>query len=383
MTRHSKKKLPTQAELSGAKPALSSAEIGAFRAAMLAWYDRHARRLPWRAGPAKGRKIKANPYHVWLSEIMLQQTTVAAVIPYFQKFVEKWPRVQDLAAAPREEVMTAWAGLGYYARARNLHECAITVARDHGGLFPADEAGLLALPGIGPYTAAAIASIAFDLPATVVDGNIERVMARYFAIEDPLPLSKSILRDKAHLLSEGQGGRPGDYAQALMDLGATICAPQSPACVLCPLQEGCAGRARGIAATLPRREEKKKKPHKRGYVYWITNGKGEIFIETRPDKGLLGGMAGLPTSEWIDAARPAEHRKFAASARLTPLNREIRHVFTHFSLELAGFHVENPGKMPQDSGSWVHIKDMESIGFPSVFKKFLKLMLHDENVIGL
>jgi A/G-specific adenine glycosylase len=381
MVQNSKKKNSTRlapqpvvhAELSDARFTLSSPEIRGFRSSMLSWYDAHARSLPWRVRPG----ILANPYHVWLSEIMLQQTTVAAVIPYFQKFVEKWPTVHDLAKAAREEVMTQWAGLGYYARARNLHECAITVSRDYKGLFPKDYDELLTLPGIGPYTAAAIASIAFDLPATVVDGNIERVMARYFAVEEPLPKGKSQLRAFAQALSEGRTDRPGDYAQALMDLGATICTPQSPSCMLCPLNRKCEGRGLGIAAALPRREEKKARPHRKGYVYWITNEKGEIFVETRPDKGLLGGMAGFPTSEWVESKKPILHKDFPNRARLTKLDSMVKHVFTHFSLELHGFHVENAGKMPQESGIWVRIKDMESVGLPSVFKKFLKLMLHD------
>lgn len=300
-------------------------------AELLAWYDLHAREMPWRLGPkARAAGQKPDPYRVWLSEVMLQQTTVAAVKAYFLRFTSRWPRVEDLAAAEDADVMAEWAGLGYYARARNLLKCARAVA-DLGG-FPTRYRDLLALPGIGPYTAAAIASIAFDEAAVVVDGNVERVMSRLFAHEEPLPGSKPELTRLAGLLTPEQ--RPGDYAQAVMDLGATICSPRAPACGICPWMHDCAARAAGIEASLPRKLPKAAKPLRQGRVWLLQLPKGWL-LEQRPPRGLLGGMWGLPGDDWDNSRREADLMP-PADAPWQEAGM-IRHTFTHFHLELRVF----------------------------------------------
>lgn len=299
---------------------------------LLDWYDRHARTMPWRVPPAdKMAGRRPDPYAVWMSEIMLQQTTVAAVTSYFDRFITRWPTVNALAGAKDADVMGEWAGLGYYARARNLLKCARTVVAEHNGVFPADYAALLTLPGIGPYTAAAIASIAFDLRHTVVDGNVERVMARLHDEHAPLPKSKPILTTYASQLTPAQ--RAGDYAQAVMDLGATICTPKSPACGICPWQRPCAARINGTAADLPRKIPKAPKPVRHGTVYIARRGDGAMLLETRPQKGLLGGMLGWPGSDWVLATghRPQNP---PIEARWHKLHGEVRHSFTHFHLLL-------------------------------------------------
>ena len=267
---------------------------------LLAWYDRHRRHLPWRAAPGD----RADPYRVWLSEIMLQQTTVVTVKPYFDGFLARWPSVADLAAAPLDTVLSAWAGLGYYARARNLHKCAQEVVARHGGAFPADEAALLALPGIGPYTAAAIAAIAFDQVASPVDGNIERVMARIHRVETALPAAKPEIRTLAQTHTPPR--RTGDYAQALMDLGATICTPRKPVCALCPWQADCAAYAHGAPMTWPRRTPKAAKPHRTGLAFLYYRGDGQVLFRRRPEQGLLGGMTEVPCSPWLPQSEAAE-----------------------------------------------------------------------------
>lgn len=294
---------------------------------LLGWYDVHARVLPWRVGPGEARA--PDPYAVWLSEIMLQQTTVAAVREYFLRFLSLWPSVHDLAGAEDARVMGEWAGLGYYARARNLLKCARVVSGELDGVFPDTLEGLKALPGIGPYTAGAIAAIAFDQPETVVDGNVERVMARLFAITDPMPGSKPDLRAAAARLTPKT--RPGDYAQAVMDLGATICTPKNPACGICPLREDCAARPLGIAAELPRKTPKKPKPTRYGIAYVGRRADGAWLVETRPDKGLLGGMLGWPGAEWGDEPLEAP----PAQADWRDPGGEVRHTFTHFHLHLS------------------------------------------------
>ncbi len=311
-------------------PINSSSELSHVASAVLAWYDAHRRHLPWRAAPG----APASPYGVWLSEIMLQQTTVSTVIPYFEAFMRRWPHIRDLAAAEREEVLRAWAGLGYYARARNLHACARKVSADLGGRFPQGESELRALPGIGPYTAAAIAAIAFQRPAVVVDGNIERIMARLHRVETPLPRAKPRLHDLAEALTPQV--RPGDYAQGLMDIGAGICRPKAPSCPDCPLKPHCRAAEAGAPEDYPRREARKKRPSRFGRVYWLETGCGQVLLRRRPDRGLLGGMSEFPGSDWGEG-RPRGHAGAPMPADWTPVPGAVRHVFTHFSLELEVF----------------------------------------------
>ncbi|MCD9147261.1 A/G-specific adenine glycosylase [Pseudophaeobacter flagellatus] len=296
---------------------------------ILHWYDHNARAMPWRVPPRdRVEGICPDPYRVWLSEVMLQQTTVAAVTEYFQRFTRRWPRVQDLAAAKDADVMGEWAGLGYYARARNLLKCARVVTTDLGGLFPDSYEALLKLPGIGPYTAAAVASIAFDRAETVLDGNVERVMARLYNIDDPLPGSKPVLKSRAAALTPIT--RPGDYAQAVMDLGATICTPKNPACGICPWRAPCLARAAGTAAELPKKTPKQPKPTRRGTAYLARSATGTWLLERRPEKGLLGGMLGWPGTEWNEAPEPRP----PFDADWQDLGAEVRHTFTHFHLIL-------------------------------------------------
>ncbi|MFB9148430.1 A/G-specific adenine glycosylase [Roseovarius ramblicola] len=305
--------------------------------ALLDWYDDHARELPWRVGPRdRAAGWRPDPYRVWLSEVMLQQTTVAAVRGYFERFTALWPTVADLAAAEDARVMGEWAGLGYYARARNLLKCARAVVAGHGGRFPDTRDGLMALPGIGPYTAAAIAAIAFDRPEAVVDGNVERVMARLWDIRTPLPAAKPEIGAAAARLTHD--ARPGDYAQAVMDLGATVCTPRAPACGICPWMEACAGRAAGVVAELPAKAPKKARPLRLGHAYVARRSDGAWLLERRAGRGLLGGMLGWPGSDWDDApdhAPPLE-------AGWRDIGAEARHTFTHFHLRLR-VHVAEVG----------------------------------------
>ncbi|MEO0681043.1 MAG: A/G-specific adenine glycosylase [Pseudomonadota bacterium] len=346
-------------------------------AALLAWYDRHARALPWRVPPGSG--LTADPYRVWLSEIMLQQTTVPHAAPYFLRFTQTWPTVQVLAACDDADLMAAWAGLGYYARARNLLKCARTVTLNHGGRFPDDEEGLRALPGIGPYTAAAIASIAYQRRAVVVDGNVERVMARLFAVKDPLPGSKPELARLADTLTPDQ--RPGDYAQAVMDLGATICTPKSPACGLCPWMDGCQGRLAGIAEALPAKTPKAPKPLRRGAVFVALTPSGRLLLETRPDKGLLGGMTGLPGTAWDrrGAESPPTAEQIAEAAPLQADWRQApataRHVFTHFQAELTILTAQVGEESQPARGAFVPDARAQAGALPTVMKKALLIGL--------
>lgn len=329
-----------------------------FRHKILDWYDRHKRDLPWRDC--------GDPYKIWLSEVMLQQTTVAAVIKYFVAFTRRWPDVNALARAKSDDVMSAWAGLGYYARARNLHKCAKVVSEQLGGVFPSSQADLKMLPGIGDYTSAAIASIAFDCPAVVVDGNIERVMARYHAFGG----SKKGLKSLAAHYSEGFSDRPGDYAQALMDLGATICTPKSPACSLCPVNETCAAYLGGGDITIyPVKPKKAEKPKRYGNVYWVTNERGQVLLHRRPSSGLLGGMVGFPTSEWSEDSSPVHLKPFEDA---TPFSQDVYHVFTHFHLQLCIYSILCDSSDIEDDMFWSDICDMDKVGLPTVFKKVFK-----------
>lgn len=326
---------------------------------LLPWYDRHARVLPWRVPPGSG--LRADPYRVWLSEVMLQQTTVAAVAGYFNRFTARWPSVAALAAAPEAEVMAAWAGLGYYARARNLIACARAVAA--AGAFPDTEEGLRALPGIGRYTAAAIAAIAFGRPTVVVDGNVERVMARLHAVETPLPAAKGALTALA--ARHTPAARPGDYAQAVMDLGATICTPRRPACGICPLRGACAAEAAGIAEALPRKAPKAARPLRRGIAYVARDADGALLLERRPDAGLLGGMLGWPTTDW--GAEPAEAPPLPAD--WTDPGAEVRHIFTHFELRLALRVARVEAGAAAARGLWVHAAAFRPAVLPTVMRK--------------
>lgn len=338
---------------------------------LLAWYDREARVLPWRIPP--GSAAMPDPYHVWLSEVMLQQTTVAAVRGYFLAFLARWPQVDDLAAAQDAEVMAAWAGLGYYARARNLLACARAVTEEHCGRFPDTEEELRALPGVGAYTAAAIAAIAFSRPAVVVDGNVERVVARLFAIETPLPAAKPVLRDFAAVLTPLE--RPGDHAQAMMDLGATICTPRRPACGICPLVDPCAGRRAGIADLLPRRAEKAAKPVRLGIAYLGVGPDGGVLVETRPKSGLLGGMIGLPGGPWAEDAA-VERPPLVAGWR--DLGVEVRHTFTHFHLRLAVFGARLPAEAGAGAGRFME-PGRALAAMPTVMRKALRSGLEAMN----
>ena len=331
---------------------------------LLAWYDRHARVLPWRVGPAdRAAGQRPDPYKVWLSEVMLQQTTVAAVRDYFRRFTTVWPTVGALADAEDGTVMGEWAGLGYYARARNLLKCARAVVADHDGVFPDNRDALLKLPGIGPYTAAAIAAIAFDRPETVVDGNIERVMARLFDVQTPLPAAKPELTAFAARLTPDQ--RPGDHAQALMDLGATICTPKSPACGICPLSEPCLARRHGNPGQLPRKMPKQPKPTRLGIAYLARRSDGAWLLERRPDRGLLGGMLGWPGGDW--ARTPVERPPITADWQDHGL--EVRHTFTHFHLQLGLRTAFVPQNTVPDTGEFVPSDRFRPSDLPTVMRK--------------
>ncbi len=345
-------------------------------ARLLAWYDRHRRTLPWRAAPGE----RTAPYRVWLSEIMLQQTTVATVGEYFRRFVERWPTVEALAAAPLDDVLSAWAGLGYYARARNLHACAQTVASAHGGRFPEDEAGLRALPGVGPYTAAAIQAIAFDRPASAVDGNVERVIARLYAIETPLPDAKPDIHVRAARLVPQQ--RAGDYAQAMMDLGATVCIPRNPRCVICPLMKECKGRKLGLAEELPRRAPKSEKPTRRGLAFVLLRKDGAVLLRKRPTKGLLGGMDEVPSSAWREGPFVAATSlaEVPVPARWVVMDGLVHHTFTHFHLELTiARAIATTGRLAElaPGTTWCELDRLTERALPTVMRKVIAHAVKD------
>jgi A/G-specific adenine glycosylase len=357
---------------------------GASRPALLLeWYDRHRRKLPWR--PPAGER--ADPYRVWLSEIMLQQTGVKTVGPYFEKFLARWPDVGALGRASLDDVLRMWAGLGYYSRARNLHACAVAVLRDHGGVFPDSEEGLRALPGIGPYTAAAIAAIAFGRRTMPVDGNIERVVSRLFAVEETLPHAKPLIQQLAtSLLGPSRAGdeksragdeksRAGDSAQALMDLGASICTPKKPACALCPLNEDCVARTRGDPETFPRKLAKKTGALRRGAAFVVTRG-AELLVRTRPEKGLLGGMTEVPGSDWLagqdDNAALKQAPALQGIARWHRKTGVVTHVFTHFPLELVVYTAKAaPGTRAPAGMRWVPIATLADEALPNVMRKVI------------
>jgi A/G-specific adenine glycosylase len=350
---------------------------------LLGWYDRHRRRLPWR--PLPGATI--DPYRVWLSEIMLQQTGVQTVGPYFEKFLERWPDVEALGGASLDDVLRMWAGLGYYSRARNLHACAVAVKRDYNGVFPDTEDGLRALPGIGPYTAAAIAAIAFDHHTMPVDGNIERVVSRLFAVEEPLPKSKPLIQQLAtRLLAKTSAGdvktragdvktRAGDSAQALMDLGSTICTPKRPACALCPINGNCAARLRGDQETFPRKAPKKTGALRRGAAFVVRRG-DELLVRTRSEKGLLGGMTEVPGSDWLAGQDdPAALQQAPALKSVARWHRKVgvvTHVFTHFPLELVVYTATVPARSRAPEGMrWVPLATLQGEALPNVMRKVI------------
>ncbi|KKB10893.1 adenine glycosylase [Devosia geojensis] len=334
-------------------------------AAVLAWYDRHARMLPWRVPPrARAGGERPDPYRVWLSEVMLQQTTVAAVGKYFARFTQLWPTVAELAAAPLDAVLVEWAGLGYYARARNLHACARAVVERHGGVFPDTAEDLLTLPGIGPYTAAAIAAICHDERAAVLDGNVERVLARYHALSVPVREAKEDLRSE---LARSVPARAGDFAQALMDLGATICAPRSALCMLCPLEPGCAGARTGNPLAFPVKAAKAGRPVRYGHAFVMRDGDGDVYLRTRPDKGLLAKMTEVPTSEWAGALA-APNYPVAADWRH---HGQVVHVFTHFRLELEVWSATVPAPALLTEGWWADPRATGREALPTLFRKVL------------
>jgi A/G-specific adenine glycosylase len=359
-----KRKPREQDQLGAARPVL-----------LLEWYDRHRRRLPWRPLPSE----RADPYGVWLSEIMLQQTGVKTVKPYFEKFLARWPDVEALGRASLDDVLRMWAGLGYYSRARNLHACAVAVLRDHGGMFPDTEQGLRGLPGIGPYTAAAIAAIAFGRRTMPIDGNIERVVSRLFAVEEPLPQAKPLIGPLATTLLGPS--RAGDSAQALMDLGSSICTPKKPACALCPLNGDCVSRARGDQETFPRKAPKKTGALRRGAAFVVTRG-DELLVRTRPEKGLLGGMTEVPTSHWLEAQDDQIALQQAPGVRSgARWNRKagvVSHVFTHFPLELVVYTANASARAAAPEGMrWVPISTLRDEALPNVMRKVIAHGLGD------
>ena len=332
---------------------------------LLTWYDRHRRDLPWRAAPGEA----GDPYAIWLSEIMLQQTTVQTVGPYYRAFLERWPTVKLLAAATLDDVLGMWSGLGYYARARRLHQCARIVADGHGGQFPASEAELLRLPGIGPYTAAAIAAIAFGARAVVIDGNVERVITRLYAITEPLPPAKKIIRRFADGLTPDR--RAGDFAQAMMDLGATVCTPRNPACAICPWRDACQGRRQGIAEDLPNFVPKKARPQRHGLAFWVERDDGAVLLRRRPPEGLLGGMLEVPSTPWRDdgfwtLADALPHAPLDADWRL--VDGVVRHGFTHFALD---FRVAAT-LVSSGEGDWYRPGIDENLALPTMTTKIIR-----------
>ncbi len=349
-------------------PELARRKARRLAAQLLAWYDEKGRVLPWRA---KG-SAATDPYRVWLSEIMLQQTTVAAVMPYFTAFLDRWPNVNALAAASLDEVLHAWQGLGYYARARNLHRCARLLAAQYRGRFPDTEAALRTLPGVGAYTAAAIAAIAFDEAATVVDGNVIRVIARLFGIAAPLPRARREITAAAAALTPGE--RPGDYAQAVMDLGATVCTPRSPDCPACPWRRSCRGRAAGRAQELPRRDPKPARPTRHAVAFWVERPDGAVLLRRRPPSGLLGGMMEVPSTPWRGTPwRPAEvsrHQPLTAAWRQLP--GVVEHRFTHFHLKVTVVRGRAGRRKAGAGGLWCAPSDFADHALPSLMKKIAR-----------
>ena len=349
----------------------TSQEIQALRRALLSWYDREGRTLPWRIRPEdRAAGVITDPYKIWLSEIMCQQTVIKAATPYWLKFLERWPAVSDLAGAPQDDVLAAWAGLGYYARARNLHKCAQMVCEEHNGVFPVREADLLKLPGIGPYTAAAIAAICSGEATNVVDGNVERVICRLRTVEAALPKSRPEIRALAGKIADPK--RPGDYAQALMDLGAIVCKPKNPKCDICVWRFACRASKQETAEKYPVRQKKAKRPVRYGTVFYLERG-GEILVRRRPETGLLGGMMELPGTEWGEGKLAKDVGLASAPVRKNwQLARDpIKHVFTHFTLYLDVYSAEI-GAGEEAGGAhniWAALTNLDKYALPSVMRK--------------
>ena len=345
---------------------------------LLAWYDDQGRDLPWRS---KGGK-KTDPYRVWLSEIMLQQTTVATVAPYYESFLRRWPTLAALGEADLDDVLHAWQGLGYYSRARNLHKCARILCEEHGAAFPDSEIALRRLPGIGPYTASAIAAIAFDQPHLPVDGNVERVLARLYAVEEPLPAAKPVLRRLAAKLVSPE--RPGDYAQALMDLGATVCTVRAPNCRGCPWQRECRGLALGLASDLPRRAPKAVRPQRYAVAYVVTTAAGEVYLERRPDGGLLGGLMQVPLSPWLDQEPTMRDacRNAPIAADWQSLLGTVEHGFTHFAVRFMVVSTHAKRRDLRDrEGLWCAPGALNEHALSTMIKKILRHAV-DAGVLG-
>lgn len=345
---------------------------------LLDWYDRHHRTLPWRVSPPDAAVgVVADPYHVWLSEIMLQQTTVGAVKNYFEAFLVAWPTVRDLAAAEEEDILKAWAGLGYYSRARNLHKCARSIVEEHEGRFPNNAADLKKLPGIGDYTSAAIAAIAFDEPVAVVDGNIERIIARLFRIAEALPAAKKPIKAEMAILTPQD--RPGDFAQAMMDLGSSLCSPKKPACGLCPFTGHCQAETAGDMERYPVKAPKKEKPTRRGAAFLIKRTDGAIWLEKRPPKGLLASMSQVPTTDWFDK-KQGEAFDLASALDHAPAHHDFRkktgqvtHTFTHFHLQLDIYEAVTEAENPTAVGWWSVPSDIKGEALPTVFRKVVEM----------
>lgn len=350
---------------------------------LLHWYDRHHRILPWRVTPTEYEQgVRPDPYRIWLSEVMLQQTTVEAVKAYFLKFTNLWPTIQALADATEDDVLRGWAGLGYYSRARNLKKCADMVASQFQGAFPASVEGLKQLPGIGDYTSAAIAAIAFDIPAAVVDGNVERVVSRLFAIKTSMPQAKTEIRLFTEQLTPQS--RPGDFAQAMMDLGSSICTPKKPACILCPLNDNCAALSEGEPEFYPVKAPKKARPIRYGAAFIIISPEGQVYLRKRVDKGLLGGMSEVPNSEWVQVDNDQPEQIAALTGmELAPFvaqwqpSGSITHIFTHFELRLNIYKAEVAAMPPSNNGWWVAADKLGGEALPTVMKKAISAALPD------
>lgn len=350
-------------------------EVKAFQKDLLDWYDRHQRELPWRAR----NFADTNPYHVWLSEVMLQQTTIATVKDYFLQFIDKWPTLKDFASASEDEVLAAWSGLGYYSRARNLYKAAQTLKTDFNHQLPDEQSELLKLSGIGDYTSAAITAIAFNKQATVMDGNIERVVSRIFKIEEKLPKAKPVYKEYTHYLAQDPMDRHSDYAQAMMDLGATICTPKNPKCMLCPVRSHCEAGQKGIAEAYPKKEAKKKKPKKYTNAYVLFDDKGRIFMRKRDEKGMLANLYEVPTSQWLQSKKEAKSDKLIDHNDLEEISGEVKHSFTHFDffikvyvgnfndLELSLKELEQNS----NDSRWIAQDDFEQFGIPTLVKKII------------